>query len=80
MGKAGRDHEKFMERLIRGQTSKLKHGTRILLLSSYCDNSGCSDLLPCRDCLVICNVARLQSNVLIDVLGSFDNFNQRKEL
>lgn len=71
MDNAGRNHEKLVENLIKGQ-SKLKHGTRILLLASYCDNPDCSDIFPCRDCLVMCNVARLQTNVLIDILGGFD--------
>lgn len=39
---------------------------RVLLLASYCgdDDPRCTDSVPCRDCLGMCNIIDMQGDIL----------------
>jgi len=42
---------------------------RVLLLSSYCDEDGCCDELPCENCLTRCNVVEINGNFTVEGRG-----------
>jgi hypothetical protein len=44
---------------------------RYLLLASYCDENGCSDELPCRECIEMCNVVTVEGKIK-NVIGGYD--------
>jgi len=55
---------------------------RVLLLTSYCDEEGCTDDLPCLECLKMCNTADLIGNMdLIDIKvdGGWDYLTLNRE-
>ena len=47
-----------------------REARRVLLLTSYCDESGCKDGAPCVECLRMCNVAMVSGDV--SVVGQYD--------
>ena len=57
-------------------STKVGHETRrVLVLESYCDDecrSDCSDALPCRDCIGLCDTATATGEFVSDV-GCFDH-------
>lgn len=55
----------------------IKRGEHVLLLASYCDN--CCDALPCKECLEMCNIARLMSDTRIEVVGGYDFLSEGDE-
>lgn len=44
---------------------------RILLLASYCDENGCTEDLPCEDCLVMCNTAEIGDTTVIKDIKNY---------
>jgi hypothetical protein len=59
-----------------------KEKYRVLLLSSYCaDNEKCTDNQPCPECLQMCNVFLIDSDVIgaRSRLGSFEYSANRGE-
>jgi len=55
---------------------KIATGLRpVLLLTSYCgEEDGCTDQLPCDDCLKMCNVAVIDPDIIEmkDVIAGFN--------
>lgn len=46
---------------------------RVLLLASYCDDDGCCEELPCENCLIMCNVIRIDPKTAIaENFGGYD--------
>ena len=46
---------------------------KVLLLASYCDEEGCSDDCPCRDCLAMSNIASIPDDTpMLEILGGWD--------
>lgn len=55
---------------------KAEKGTKVLLITSYCedsDNELCSDIFPCDFCLRQANVIEIKDDVAIEVLGSMEH-------
>ncbi len=51
---------------------KLKSGDKVLLIFNRCCENGCTDNLPCENCLRMCNIAILKEDVEIEVIGGYD--------
>ena len=51
--------------------SKLKKGEIVTLLTSYCGDirTGCTDRLPCHECLKMCNTFELQGESMATYTG-----------
>lgn len=57
----------------------IEKGTKLLLITSYCENSDnelCSDIFPCEHCLRQSNVVEIKDDVEIKVLGGMENLAQ----
>jgi len=48
---------------------------RVLLLASYCgdDDPACTDSVPCRDCLEMCNIVDMRDPVIVANFGGIDH-------
>ena len=42
---------------------KLHRDTIVTVLASYCGERGCTDRLPCRLCMEMCNTFKLENDV-----------------
>lgn len=49
------------EFFIKNEENKM----RVILLASYCDDDGCTDQLPCEDCVLMCNTADIVGNYTV---------------
>ena len=51
---------------------KLGKGSIVTLLASYCEDSDCTDRLPCYECVKMCNQYEIQEFVPVLYKGSPD--------
>ena len=51
---------------------------KVLLLASYCRASGCSDDLPCEDCLKRCNIIEIKDNT--EILGNDGGWDHQRHV
>lgn len=51
---------------------------RVLLLASYCgdDDPACTDSVPCRDCLEMCNIVDVRGTI-VTIHGGLDFARER---